>query len=451
MTEKLCKQALVLLLVMMLMVPAVGYTQNEMETQTIFGQAELDQLLAPIALYPDSLLAQVLMAATYPLEVVAAARWIEGNPDLKGDALAKALVQKDWDPSVKSLVNFPTTLLMMNEKLEWTQKLGDAFLAQEEQVMETVQELRKKAYAQGNLESTREQHVTMQDETIIVEPADPDVIYVPVYNPFLVYGPWWYPDYPPYYYYPPGYVIGSSIIFLGVGVYVPWGYAWGVFDWPHRHFYISVNRHVKINRHINRKAFIQRHKLGPSGYGKWQHDPRHRKGVIYRDRGSRERFGRGPRPGSGMRQEFRGHQPDERTWERRIDGRPDRAQPGGLERPDRRIPESVREGIRSTPSGRGGGIIEQRERPPQSGSRQRPERERIIMHQERPRNAFDRIDRSGRNADSNSTRGRKSRQIQTAPRQTSPDSGRSWGSPGGNSRKDGGSRDRGIRGGGGRR
>lgn len=156
-------------------------------------------MLAPIALYPDSLLIQVLMAATYPLEVVQAARWVSQNPNLKGEKLAAALNQKSWDPSVISLVNFPSVLAMMNDKLEWTQNIGDAFLGQKDQVMATIQNLRAKAQAQGTLKTTKEQVVVVQEKTIVVEPADPMVVYVPAYNPTVVYGAWWYPAYPPYY------------------------------------------------------------------------------------------------------------------------------------------------------------------------------------------------------------------------------------------------------------
>jgi hypothetical protein len=217
-----------------------------------FKPEELDQLVAPIALYPDSLLAQVLMASTYPLEIVSAARWVEANPKLKDQALDEALQAQPWDPSVKSLTVFPEVLTMMNEKLDWTQKLGDAFLAQQADVMNAIQRLRSKAQAQGNLQTTKEQTVivepmpasqTTQEQgvavqqpavsqtTIIkIEPANPQVVYVPTYNPTVVYGAWPYPAYPPYAYYPPGYVAATSLFSFGVGVAV--GSAlWGNCNW----------------------------------------------------------------------------------------------------------------------------------------------------------------------------------------------------------------------------
>src|SRR5512136_2957205 len=148
------QRALIGLLVVLMAVPAPLFAQNNVP---VFRQEELDQMIAPIALYPDSLLTQILMASTYPLEVVQADRWAKQNKDMKGDALAKALEAQPWDPSVKSLVNFPQVLAMMSEKLDWTQKVGDAFLAQEKEVLGTIQNLRKKAQASGNLKTTKEQ------------------------------------------------------------------------------------------------------------------------------------------------------------------------------------------------------------------------------------------------------------------------------------------------------
>ena len=183
----------------------------------VFKPEELEQILAPIALYPDSLVAQILMASTYPLEVVQADRFAKQNASLKGEALTKALEAQSWDPSVKSLVNFPQVLTMMSEQLEWTQKLGDAFLEQQKPVMDTIQSLRAKAQAAGNLKTTKEQTVIVEEKIIKIEPASPQVIYVPSYNPTVVYGAWPYPTYPPYSYYPPGYVATSMFAF-GAGV-----------------------------------------------------------------------------------------------------------------------------------------------------------------------------------------------------------------------------------------
>src|SRR5258705_2168307 len=152
-------------------------------------QGELDALVAPIALYPDQLLAQVLMASTYPLEIVMAARFVQENPSLTGDALDQALRDQNWDPSVVSLTAYPQVLVMMNDKLGWTQRLGDAFLANQQQVMDTLQTLRGMAQAVGNLQSTPQPTVIDPEGIIDIEPAQPDYVYVPVYDPRVIYGP----------------------------------------------------------------------------------------------------------------------------------------------------------------------------------------------------------------------------------------------------------------------
>ena len=276
----------------------------------MFAQEQLDQMLAPIALYPDELLVQVLMAATYPLEVAQAAQWVQVNAGLNGDQLAIALEQQNWDPSVKSLVNFPSVLQMMSDRLDWTQQLGDAFLGQEEQVMATVQQLRLRARQQGNLVTTNEQSVMVDPETqqIIIEPVAPQVIYVPVYDPMVVYGPWWWPAYRPYFYHPRGVVVGGGIIGFGLGIRigVPWGYAWGGFNWHRHDVVVNVHRNVQINNHIDRNRYVSHVTASSSGQGTWKHDPGHRQGVAYRTPSVAEQYGRGPRPGTESRRDYRG-------------------------------------------------------------------------------------------------------------------------------------------------
>jgi hypothetical protein len=268
-----------------------------------FKQEELDQMLAAIALYPDALLSQLLMASTYPLEVVQADRWVKQNKDLKGDALTAALEKQAWDPSVKSLVNFPQTLSMMSEKLEWMQSLGDAFLAQQKDVMDAVQRLRKKAHEAGNLKTTKEQVVIVEKETqtIVIEPADPKVIYVPAYNPTVVYGVWVYPAYPPYpvYVYPPAYTATA----FAVGV--AWGYAWGHCDWHGGDVNINNSQNIDINRNIDRDKYAKQQPSG--GRGNWQHDPSHRKGVSYRDQQTAQKYNRASTTqAAGSRDAYRG-------------------------------------------------------------------------------------------------------------------------------------------------
>jgi hypothetical protein len=272
----------------------------------VFKQEELDQILAPIALYPDSLVAQILMASTYPLEVVQADRFAKQNASLKGEALTKALESQSWDPSVKSLVNFPQVLTMMSEKLEWTQKLGDAFLAQQKPVMDTIQSLRAKAQAAGNLKTTKEQTVIVEEKIIKIEPASPQVVYVPSYNPTVVYGAWPYPTYPPYSYYPPGYVATSMFAFgAGVAMGAAWGYAWGNSNWRGGDVDIDVNRNTNINNNINRSNYRQN--VAANGKGNWQHNAEHRKGVAYRDQGTAQKFNRASTSEAvKSREDFRG-------------------------------------------------------------------------------------------------------------------------------------------------
>jgi hypothetical protein len=221
----LSKQVLALVLCVSV---TFAQTTPPVQAQPVFTQPELDQMLAPIALYPDALLSQILMASTYPIEVVQAARWSKANPNLTGDQAVKAVQQYNWDPSVESLVAFPQILAMLDEKLDWTQRLGDAFLSQQQAVMDTVQELRQKAQAAGSLQSSEHVRVEAQGPTIVVEQANPDLVYVPYYNPTVVYGPWWWSAYPPVYwetwpgyYQSPGFGAG---FFWGVGIAVGGGF-----------------------------------------------------------------------------------------------------------------------------------------------------------------------------------------------------------------------------------
>jgi hypothetical protein len=250
------------------------------------------------------------MASTYPLEVVQAARWVKANQNLKGDALTAALEKQDWDPSVKSLVNFPQVLDMMSEKLEWTQKLGDAFLAQQKDVMDTTQKMRMKAYGEGNLKTTEQQKVVVEEETktISIEPAKTEVVYVPTYKPTVVYGAWPYPAYPPYSYYPPGYVPGAGLFAFGMGVAVgaAWGYAWGGCGWGRGEVNVNVNRNTNINNNIDRSKHQNRVSTGGSGQGQWKHDPEHRKGTSYRDQNTAQKYDRGGSRDAQSRDSYRG-------------------------------------------------------------------------------------------------------------------------------------------------
>ncbi len=236
-----------------------------------FTQEQLDQAMAPIALYPDALLSQMLMASTYPDEVAKAVTWSKNNDNkIKGDDAVKAVQDKKWNPSVSSLVAFPQVLDMMGKKSDWVKTVGDAFLAQPDTVMDTIQTLRKKAKEEGNLKSSKEQTVkeTKKEETttIIIQETSPQTVYIPVYNPTYVYGSWWYGGYYPFYYYP-HYYRPLPGVYYGFARGVVVGAAlWGGFNWYHRDVNINVNRFNSINVH---------NRLNVSGnHASWKNDLR---------------------------------------------------------------------------------------------------------------------------------------------------------------------------------
>ncbi len=275
--------------------PGAAPATNTSPAAKTFSQQDLDQLLAPIALYPDALLAQVLMASTYPLEIVQAARWVKDNPKVTGKALEDAMTQQPWDPAVKSLTTVPQVLQQMNERLEWTQKLGDAFLAQQKDVMDTVQSLRAKADASGNLKSTEQMSVNKQAQgtstVYVIESPKPEVVYVPTYNPTVVYGTWPYPQ-PPYYVYPPSYAYPPGLTFAAgmvVGAAI-----WGNCNWGHGEVDVNVNKYNNFNR-------------SSVSNSNWNHNVDHRKGVAYRDQNVARQYQRGgDRQAAQSRENFRG-------------------------------------------------------------------------------------------------------------------------------------------------
>src|ERR1700753_2726817 len=293
--------------------PAFGHTNNPpnnppeqpststppAEQQTL-QPAELDALVAPIALYPDALLANVLMASTYPLEVVKAARWINENAKLKSGELKTAAKKQSWDDSVKALVATPSVVQMMSERLDWMEKLGEAFLAQQQDVMDAVQRLRAKAYDRKKLSTTNEQVVSVKQEQnrqiIAIDPATPETIYVPYYEPAVVFGDWPYADYPayPYYWGYPGYIAAGVI---ATGIAFGAGYALG--RWATGGFWggggywggsrinwgggaIDVNRGGRVEH--------------------WAHNPAHRQGARYNNANLKQRFGNANQRREGARQ-----------------------------------------------------------------------------------------------------------------------------------------------------
>jgi hypothetical protein len=296
----LCRVICVIIALFLMPVGIMAQDTGDSDQTYKFSKEELAQMLAPIALYPDALAAQILMASTYPLEVVEADRWTSQNSSLKGTDLDNALQNKSWDPSLKSLCHFPDVLKSMSDKLDQTRKLGDAFLGQEEEVMATIQELRSKARDLGNLNTSNEQKVIAGNDSISIEPVNPEIIYVPVYDPAYVYGPWWYPAYPPYYwYYPTGFYGGASI---GFGPSIFFGFnsfSWSGFDWRNHRVHIDLDR---------TRSFNQLRGRGNNVGNTWRHDPQHRNGVAYRDLKTSQSFGsRAPRASIPHSPERRGY------------------------------------------------------------------------------------------------------------------------------------------------
>lgn len=303
------KNVLIGLLMLALAAPSGVMGQDtgpvaEMHQSYTFTQEELDQMLAPIALYPDELLSQILMASTYPLEVVEADRWLKRNTSLTGARLDEALKDEPWDVSVKSLCYYPDVLSMMSENLNQTSNLGEAFLSQQDQVMDTVQRLREKARAQGNLRSTEQQTVVVEGPEIIIQPTNPEVVYIPAYDPCWVYGPWWYPSCSPLWFWNPGLWVTGAFYF-GPPVFIGYRGSWCGFDWRRRSLYVNVNRTLGFHRPKPSRMH--------GGREFWRHDPSHRRGVAYRNEATRQQYGQAGRPGEDARRNFRGFGQDGRS------------------------------------------------------------------------------------------------------------------------------------------
>jgi hypothetical protein len=271
---------------------------------------QLDSLVAPIALYPDPLLSQVLVASTYPLEIIQLQQWLEKHKDLKGDALVAAVEKEDWDPSIQAMAALPDAVKQLAESIKWTTDLGNAFLAQQNDVMDAVQRMRMKAKDAGTLKSTEQQKVetkTVESKTVVViQQANPQIVYVPSYNPVVVYGPPVYP-YPPIYYPPPSYYAAGVAIAFGVGVAMGtywrggWGYGcgWGRYNNVNINInnnYISHYNRTNINRNkinnSNRINANNRPSQLPANKGNtWQHNPQHRGGAPYSNKATATKYG----------------------------------------------------------------------------------------------------------------------------------------------------------------
>jgi Protein of unknown function (DUF3300) len=289
-------------------------TTNDQETTTLPPE-ELDSLVAPIALYPDPLLAQTLAASTYPLEVVQLQQWMNNNKSLQGKALADAVAKQPWDPSIQALVEFPDVVQRMAGNIQWTTDLGNAFLAQQSDVMDAVQRMRAKAQGKGTLKTSAQQTVQTQavdggKQVITIQQPNPDVIYVPSYDPAVVYGPP-PPAYPYYPYTYPGYVPGTALawgagIALGAAAWGAWGgggWGWNC-GWGHGNVDVNVNNKYVNNYNKNVNKNFNQANFNKQG-GQWQHNPQHRGNAPYGDRGTANKFGGnarqqpGNRPGGG--------------------------------------------------------------------------------------------------------------------------------------------------------
>jgi hypothetical protein len=258
---------------------------------------QLDSLVAPIALYPDDLLAQTLVAATYPLEIVQLQQWLDKNKNLKDKALADAVAKQPWDPSIQSMAAFPEVVKRLADDIQWTTQLGDAFLDQQGDVMDACQRMRKKAKDKGALTSNEQQKVetkVVEEKTIIVvQPTNPEVIYVPSYNPTVVYPPPVYP-YPPVYYPPPP-PYGAAFVSFTAGVMIGaavWGGSCCGCGWGHNDVNINVNNNFNRNTNVNR---------GGGGGNNWQHNSAHRGGAPYSSAATANKYGGSAKGGQGSR------------------------------------------------------------------------------------------------------------------------------------------------------
>jgi hypothetical protein len=329
----------------------------------VFPKEQIDQFMAPIALYPDALLSQILMASTYPADVADAATWSKANPKASGDAAVKQVASQPWDPSVQSLVAFPQVLAQMGAHPDWVRNVGDAFLAQPDDVMGAVQRLRAQAQKAGNLKTTEQQKVIVQQSTpqttiIQIEPADPQVVYVPSSNPTVVYGTWAYPAYPPPYYPPPpGYYhpvatgLAAGLAF-GTGIAVA-NSLWGGCDWGHNDVNINVNRYNNLN--VNNR-------ISGNGNTNWNHNAANRRGTPYRGAATQQRFNQGV-GGAQQRQAFRGQAGAADASRQRAMQSFDRTTGGGAAASARRPGENFsggrnagREGGLNRPGANGGGV-----------------------------------------------------------------------------------------------
>ena len=261
-------------------------TSSETSEYIELDQAQLDQMLAPIALYPDTLLSHILVASTYPLEVIQAARWRAANEDLDEQQALNAVEDKDWDPSVQALVPFNDLLQKLSEDLDWLQSLGSAFLANEQQILTSVQNLRQKAYEQGNLTDNDYVNVEQDEGEIIIETVRREVVYVPYYDTRVVYGNWWWQNHQPYYWHQPRHSIFSAGLYWSTGFNIRPSFYFGGFHWRNRHVVANYHYRTHANRYWS-NGHNQRQVVRVTEYPRWNHNQQHRRGAQHRVNGQR--------------------------------------------------------------------------------------------------------------------------------------------------------------------
>jgi Protein of unknown function (DUF3300) len=345
-------QCCIAILCSVLLVPGEGFSAAQAPQQpAAAGQQDtgklppdqLDSLVAPIALYPDPMLAQVLAASTYPLEIIQLQQWLAKNKDLKDKALVDAVSKQPWDPSVQGLAALPDVVKRLANDIQWTTDLGNAFLAQQSDVMDAVQRMRKKAEGAGNLKSTEQQKVETKvvetKQVIVIEQANPQVIYVPTYNPTVVYGPPVYP-YPPIVYPPPpppgAYVAGMAVAFgVGMAMGAAWSGGWGYnCGWQGGNNNITINNNNNFNRNTNvnggNRVNTQGNRPGAAGGNSWQHNPQHRGAAPYSDRSTANKYGGTSRGASASDRQANARQNQANAANRGQSGaRPSQGQTGG--------------------------------------------------------------------------------------------------------------------------
>ena len=320
---------------------AAGASPDAEEPDVKLPPDQLDSLVAPIALYPDPMLAQVLAASTYPLELIQLQQWLAKHKDLKDKALADAVGKQPWDPSIQGLAALPEVVKRLAEDIQWTTDLGNAFLAQQNDLMEAVQRMRKKASDAGNLKSTEQQKVETKvvetKQVIVIEQSNPEVVYVPSYNPVVVYGPPVYP-YPPIYYPPPGYYAAGVAISFGVGLAMgaAWGGGWGYgCGWGGNND-ITINNNNNFNRNTNvnggNRVNANGNRGNGSGNGNWQHNAQHRGGTPYSDRSTANKYGGTTRGASASDRQANARQGQSNRGQS-GGARPSQGQVGGGNRP----------------------------------------------------------------------------------------------------------------------